>query len=167
MAVRTTETQGSGTARNEVLLVGRLAAVPEERELPSGDLLTTFRLVVDRPPPTRSAAPRPGAGRQVPVDTLDCSAWTAGTRRTARTLQAGDVVEVTGALRRRFWRAGAVSASRTEVEVAALRRVARALPRASGGSGAVRRTRRTATWPASWPRAGPADRAGYRPDQEA
>lgn len=107
---------------NEVRLVGRVSAPPEERELPSGDLLVTWRLVVDRPPPRRPAP----AGVRVPtVDTLDCAAWAAAARRTARTLQAGDVVEVGGALRKRFWRAGAGPSSRTEVEVASLRRLVR------------------------------------------
>jgi single-strand DNA-binding protein len=110
-------------ARNEVVLVGRVAAVAEERELPSGAVVCTWRLVVDRPPPERPTGARP-----VPVDTLECAAWTAGLRRTARGLQPGDVVEVQGALRRRFWRAGAVAASRCEVEATALRRLARAAP---------------------------------------
>jgi single-strand DNA-binding protein len=34
---------------NTVCLLGRLAADPEPRDLPSGDLLLTFRVVVDRP----------------------------------------------------------------------------------------------------------------------
>ena len=125
----TTGTTGSA-ARNEVLLVGRVAAPPEERELPSGDRLVTLRLVVDRPAPVR-----PAPGRTVSVDTLDCACWTAGARRTARSLQAGDVVEVHGALRRRFWRGGAGAASRTEVEVAALRRLSRAAATAGARSG--------------------------------
>ncbi|MCW2606400.1 MAG: hypothetical protein JWO60_1093, partial [Frankiales bacterium] len=103
-------------ARNEVVLVGRVAAAPTERELPSGDLLASFRVVVDRPP----APPRGEGGRPVTIDTLDCAAWAAGVRRTARGLVPGDVVEVAGALRRRFWRAGAGAVSRTEVEVVGL-----------------------------------------------
>lgn len=109
--------------RNEVVLVGRLAAVAEERVLPSGDTVATWRLVVDRPP-----QPRPAGVRQVTVDTLDCAAWRAGTRRKASALAVGDVVEVTGALRRRFWRAGPVAASRCEVEVETVRRLSRAAP---------------------------------------
>src|SRR4051794_27078795 len=34
--------------RNEVLLVGRLSAAPEQRVLPSGDEITVWRLVVAR-----------------------------------------------------------------------------------------------------------------------
>jgi single-strand DNA-binding protein len=109
-------------ARNEVLLVGRVSGEPEERELPSGDVLVTWRVVVDRPAPRR---PPPEGVRLTTVDTLDCVAWSSGVRRTARALVSGDLVAVEGALRRRFWRAGAGAASRTEVEVLALRRVGR------------------------------------------
>ena len=107
--------------RNEVVLLGRVSGAPEERELPSGDLLVSFRVVVDRPP--RKGLP---AGVRAPtIDTVDCVAWSAPARRTARGLSDGDVVAVEGALRRRFWRSGPAAASRTEVEVAALRRVRR------------------------------------------
>lgn len=121
MARQREEQAEAVVAHNEVVLVGRVAAPADERELPSGDLLATFRLVVDRPP-----EPPLSAGRRVSVDTFDCAAWGAGVRRTARALGAGDVVEVHGALRRRFWRAGAVPASRCEVEVDVLRRLSRA-----------------------------------------
>ena len=110
-------------ARNEVVLVGRVSGVPEERELPSGDALVAFRVVLDRPPPRRAV---PDGVRQVRIDTVDCVAWAGAVRRTARGLAAGDLVEVQGALRRRFWAAGAGRQSRTEVEVEALRRVRRA-----------------------------------------
>jgi len=108
--------------RNEVRLVGRVSGEPQERELPSGDRVVTWRLVVDRPASRR--APRPG-GRVPTIDTLDCAAWAAGPRRTARALQAGDVVELSGALRKRFWRAAGGPSSRTEVEVETVRRLAR------------------------------------------
>ena len=107
--------------RNEVLLVGRVPAAPEERELPSGDVLVTWRVVVGRPPGRRP----PEGVRATTVDTLDCVAWTASARRAAAALAPDDVVEMTGALRRRFWRAGASAASRCEVEVSSVRRVSR------------------------------------------
>ena len=112
----------AGTTRNEVVLVGRVSGAPEERELPSGDCLVSWRVVVDRPPPRR---PVPEGVRPPTVDTVDCVAWSASVRRTARGLADGDVVAVEGALRRRFWRGGAGAVSRTEVEVASLRRVRR------------------------------------------
>jgi single-strand DNA-binding protein len=110
-------------ARNEVLLVGRLSAEPEERQLPSGDVLLLWRLVVDRPKPLR---PAPEGVRLPTVDALVCVAWSARVRRTAAGWHPGDVVEVQGSLRQRFWRAGAGLGSRTEVEVAAARRLVRA-----------------------------------------
>jgi single-strand DNA-binding protein len=98
---------------NEVRLCGRVAAAPQERVLPSGDPLVTFRLVVAR-------AERAG------VDTIDCVAWSARVRRVAVRWGPGDVVAVDGALRRRFWRGGQGPRSRYEVEVGAARRLARA-----------------------------------------
>lgn len=106
--------------RNEVSLAGRLAAPAEEKELPSGDVMATFRVVVARPPARKPAQRAPT------IDTIDCVAWRGDVRRTVLGWGAGDVVEVTGALRRRFWRAGAGAVSRTEVEVAKAKRLARA-----------------------------------------
>jgi single-strand DNA-binding protein len=99
---------------NAVSLCGRLAAEPETRELPSGDLLLTFRVVVDRPP-------RPGDRRRQ-VDAIDCAAWSARVQRSVRAWSAGDVVSVEGHLRRRFRRGEAGSTSRVEVEVTRARR---------------------------------------------
>jgi single-strand DNA-binding protein len=112
-------------SRNEVVLVGRLAAVPEERTLPSGDAVSTWRLVLDRPPAAQRRAAARG-GRPVSVDTIDCAAWTAALRRAAASWAPGDLVAVEGSLRRRFWRTPAGAASRYEVEVASAKRVAKA-----------------------------------------
>lgn len=101
--------------RNEVTLVGRLAGVPSERPMPSGAVLCSFRLVVRRT--------RPGHGP--PVDTLDCAVWQAPARNRAMAWSAGDLVEVRGALRRRFWRAVGGVVSRCEIEVDCVRRLAR------------------------------------------
>ena len=116
------DNEQAGSARNEVVLVGRVSAPAEERELPSGDVIATWRRLVDRPPPARG---RTGSQSAVKVDTLDCVAWTPKLRRAVRSFAAGDVVAVEGALRRRFWRAGAAAASRCEVEVVAARRLVR------------------------------------------
>ncbi len=106
---------------NEVRLVGRLAAPVEERTLPSGEVLTLWRVVVDRPP-----TPMPDGVRAQTVDTLECVTRRAGLRRTAASWVAGDVVAVEGALRRRFWRGPTGVASRYEVDVERAKRVARA-----------------------------------------
>lgn len=99
---------------NEVLLSGRVAHVEPERTLPSGDALVTLRIVVERP----RAARRQGAV----VDTIDVACWSGPARRAAARLATGDLVEVTGALRRRFFRTAGGPASRYEVEA---RRLAR------------------------------------------
>ena len=114
-------------ARNEVLVVGRVSGSPVERELPSGDLVVSWRVVVDRP------------GRAVPgvrtatVDTVDCVALAPGLRRSARALGDGDVVQVEGALRRRFRRVGGGATSRCEVEARSIRRLRKAHSAARSG----------------------------------
>jgi single-strand DNA-binding protein len=116
-------------AVNQVHLVGRVAAPAASRTLPSGDTVTVLRVVVDRPPPSRRSPPRAPT-----TDTLDCAIWTARLRQRAAALVPGAIVEVDGALRRRFWRSGSGPVSRYEVEVAALRRVSTG-PKAVAGSG--------------------------------
>ena len=114
---------GSAAAaeRNEVLLVGRLAAGAERRELPSGDALVQFRLSVARP----ANAVRRQPARSPTVDTLPCVTWQSGVQRRILSWSEGDIVEVQGALRRRFWRSAGSVGSRVEVDVTGARRVAR------------------------------------------
>ncbi len=100
---------------NEVVLQGRLAAMAERRELPSGDVLLSFRVIIDR------AATRNDRRRR--VDTIDCVAWSARTQRSVRGWGAGDLVRVEGALRRHFRRSDTGPVSRVEVEVRRARRV--------------------------------------------
>jgi len=94
---------------NTVHLVGRVTARGEPRELPSGDTVLTLRVVVPREPQQRVRA-RTG------VDTIDVACWTPAARRSASRCGVDDHVEVEGALRRRFFRAGGGVASRYEVE---------------------------------------------------
>ena len=103
---------------NRVTLVGRLSAVGEPRVLPSGDTVVTARVVVPRP--ARSARTPGRAG----VDTIEVACWSTASRRALGRLSTDDVVEVEGALRRRFFRTGGGAASRYEVEVTRLRRAA-------------------------------------------
>ncbi|WP_392542125.1 single-stranded DNA-binding protein [Oryzobacter telluris] len=116
---------------NSIRLVGRVAAVGEPRELPSGDVVVTMRVVVPREGPGRRPrgsveAVRPGTG----VDTIDVACWSAASRRAAGGLSTEDHVEVEGSLRRRFFRTGAGVASRYEVEARRLRRVKAVVERA-------------------------------------
>ena len=110
------EVEEPGTV-NLVRLVGRLSQDPQQRTLPSGDELWTFRVVVPRTgPPVQARAT---------VDALDCTAWSGRCRRTVSSWRAGDLVEVSGAVRRRFFNTGSGVVSRVEVEVAAAKLIRR------------------------------------------
>lgn len=106
-------------AVNTVTLVGRVSAAPEVRAMPSGDELVTFRVIVPRSPAGRAG----GGEERTRVDVVDVACWSARTRRSARRLEADRVVQVEGALRRRFFRSGGGAASRYEVEARSISRV--------------------------------------------
>jgi single-strand DNA-binding protein len=113
-------TDVASVAVNEVRLIGRLSRGPQERVLPSGDALWSFRVVV----------PRPAGGRsRQTVDTLECAVWGGRVRASVASWSADDVVEVAGPLRKRFFSSGAGPASRVEVEVTSGRLVKRAVTR--------------------------------------
>jgi single-strand DNA-binding protein len=95
---------------NSVTLVARVTSEAEQFELPSGDVLTRFRVVVPRDKPTTKAT----------VDTIDCVSFKIGVSKKAMKLFNGEVVELQGQLRRRFWKTGAGVASRMEVEVSGI-----------------------------------------------
>ena len=108
---------------NEVRLLGRLSAAPATVELPSGDVLMTFRISVQR------ASPRGrGTSSGQRIDSVPCTAWAPRLRRSIATWRAGDLVEVEGAVRCRFYQAGGATRSRVEVEASA----ARIMRRSSG-----------------------------------
>lgn len=112
---------------NVVFLRGRLAADPVEKQLPSGDVLLSFRLTVERPP-SRQAT---GRAR---VDSLECVAVKAVARRTVSRAAPGDELEVEGSLQRRFWRGPAGPASRYAVSVDVVRRCKPVKRSATGGT---------------------------------
>lgn len=95
---------------NDLLLRGRISAVAVEKELPSGDKVVEFRLIVSR------------QGRDG-VDTLDVGAWSAKSRRIALTLRPDEWVEVSGAIHRRFWTGAGGLASRWQVEAVEISRI--------------------------------------------
>lgn len=107
-------------ARNSVSLAGRVSSAPLERELPSGDKVVTFRVVLPR-----ERSPMTARSKQS-SDWVDCAAWGARARRSAASWQVGDHVEIEGALRRRFFRDDGGSVTRLEVEMTAGRCLARA-----------------------------------------
>jgi single-strand DNA-binding protein len=96
-------------ADNHVFLRGVLAEAPRVRTMPSGDELCSFRLTVPRPK---------GSFGRMRVDSIECATTRLAARKAAVRVAPGEVLEVTGSLRRRFWRTGSGSAtSRYEVDV--------------------------------------------------
>ncbi len=95
---------------NDLLLRGRVSAPAVEKELPSGDKVVEFRLIVSR-------LERGG------VDTLDIAAWSSKMRRSALSLKEGEWVEITGSIHRRFWSGPTGVASRWQVEAAEIARL--------------------------------------------
>lgn len=108
---------------NQVTLCGRLAAPATSRQLPGGDAVVTWRLVVDRAP---DPAPRK-------ADMIDCTTSAARLRRQALGWKDGDLIEIAGALRRRFWRGPGGVQSRCEVEVVSAARRGSAQGAGRGG----------------------------------
>ncbi|CAM3645571.1 hypothetical protein GCM10009799_10940 [Nocardiopsis rhodophaea] len=98
--------------RNEVVVAGRVTAEPYVRELPSGDHLITWRISITRPPADR----RPSQ----PADPITCVSFRPDIEEATRGWRIGDVVQVSGSLRRRFWRSSKGSTSVIEVEAAAV-----------------------------------------------
>lgn len=118
MTTHESDTAPSVSSENVVQLVGRVSAQPESRELPSGDELITFRLIVPRPPSRRG-----GVGERTTVDVIDIACWSARVRRAAARLSPDLTVRVEGALRRRFFQTPGGAASRYEVEATSVRRI--------------------------------------------
>ena len=95
---------------NDVVLRGRVSREAIEKELPSGDKVVEFRVIITRE-------------KRTGVDTLDIGAWSAKARRTALTLKAEEWVEVSGSIHRRFWSAPTGLASRWQVEAVEISRI--------------------------------------------
>ena len=97
-ASRSTADRGDRPHCNLAVVCGSLSSDPMARELPSGDVVHTYEVTVRSP--------------DGPADTIPVARF--GGRRPPA-LRAGDEVVVTGRVRRRFFRAGGATASRTEV----------------------------------------------------
>jgi single-strand DNA-binding protein len=95
---------------NDVLLRGRVSQEAIEKQLPSGDKVVEFRLIVTR-------------DRHSGVDTLDIAAWSAKSRRSALSLVAHEWVKISGSIHRRFWSGPAGLASRWQVEAVEISRM--------------------------------------------
>ena len=95
---------------NDVVLRGRVSQEAVEKELPSGDKVVEFRLIITR-------------DKASGVDTLDIASWSAKSRRTALTLSPDEWIEVSGSIHRRFWSAPSGLASRWQVEAVEISRI--------------------------------------------
>ena len=95
---------------NDCLLRGRVSAVATDRELPSGEHVVEFRLIVTR-------------DQREGVDTLDIAAWSGKSRRSALSLKPGEWVEIAGSIHRRFWQGPAGLASRWQIEAESITRI--------------------------------------------
>jgi len=102
--------------RNDVVLRGRLSAPAELRPLPSGDTLLVFKLVI------RRDDPRPKGPKS---DTITCVSLNGALVKRASAWTTDEVVEVEGALQRRFWRTATGTAMTYEVNCRRARKVAR------------------------------------------
>lgn len=102
---------------NEVVVIGRITAVPTVRELPSGDRLVSWRIGVARP----RSLERPGHR----LDSLTLVSFDEKFVERVRGWRMGSVIRVTGSLRRRIWRGSQGVRSVLEVEVATAEPVAK------------------------------------------
>ena len=91
---------------NVAVVRGACSSPPELRVLPSDQRLAQLQLT------TRVD----GRAMSVPVSVIDPAAW-------VDSLETGDEIIVLGAVRRRFFRAGGVTASRVEIEAEVVCRV--------------------------------------------
>jgi single-strand DNA-binding protein len=95
---------------NVVVLAGTVAAEPVERQLPSGDEVTEFRLSV------------PEEGKRLLP--LPVTVWHKSVgKRTLKGIAKGDDVLVYGTLARRFYRSGAGARSLTEVIASGIKKL--------------------------------------------
>ena len=119
--LKTSSLPGAPNGTNVVVIRGVLARPPDERQLPNGERVLGFELRV---------AVANGRAESVPI------AW-FGAPTTATDLREGSEVVVVGRVRRRFFRIGAQTQSRTEVvadcvvSTRSIRRAAEAVKRAA------------------------------------
>jgi single-strand DNA-binding protein len=79
---------------NEIVLVGRLSGVPEWKALTGDEQVAVWRLIVEH---RNARSPQDG------IDTIRCVTYDPAVQEDVREWGHGDVIEVRGALRHRFW----------------------------------------------------------------
>ena len=106
---------GEKLSVNDVRIVGRLGAKVSTKCLPSGDEITVFSIVIDRP--TREVR------GSTQIDTIACITTKAQLAGRLHGWEPGRWIEAEGVLRRRFWRAGGGLGSAMEVDVRRMKSV--------------------------------------------
>lgn len=94
---------------NEIVLVGRLSGAPEWRPLPNAREVAVWRIIVEH---------QDARSPQDAIDTIRCVAYDTAVQEAVRGWSHGDLIEVRGALRHRFWRGPAGPRGLYEVEAA-------------------------------------------------
>lgn len=80
---------------NKVILGGRLASEPEQKQTPSGASLVTYSMAV-----TRQFAPE---GKERETDFFRVTAWQSTADFIARYFHKGDAICITGRIQNRSW----------------------------------------------------------------
>jgi single-stranded DNA-binding protein len=94
---------------NEIVLVGRLSGEPEWRPLSDDRQVTVWRVIVEH---------RDARSPQDAIDTIRCVTYDPAIQAGVRTWSHGDLIEVRGSLRHRFFRAPTGPRGLYEVEAA-------------------------------------------------
>ncbi len=108
--VKSSKDESVDYSLNDCLLRGRVSAEATDRELPSGEHVVECRVIISR-------------DQREGVDTLDIAARSGKSRRSALSLKAGEWVEISGSIHRRFWQGPAGLASRWQIEAATITRL--------------------------------------------
>ncbi len=94
---------------NEIVLVGRLSGEPEWRMLSGDEQVAVWRLIVEH---RGARSPQDG------IDTIRCVTYDPTIQAGVHTWSHGDLIEVRGSLRHRFWKSPTGPRGLYEVEAA-------------------------------------------------
>ena len=85
---------------NKVILCGRLTAAPELRQTPSGVMVTSFTVAINRRFSSRN---EDGQGTQQQADFINVTAWRQSAEFVCKYFQKGSSICVVGSIQTRSW----------------------------------------------------------------